>query len=301
VLAAGANVSVDAPVGNDLWAAGESVAVNAPVADNIMLAGNSVLVDRAAKIGGNARVVGNEVNINGPVSRDLYIAAAAARIASEVTGNVEVHADKLVIDPGAVIRGRLTVHSPNEPVVSPEAQVLGGTDHIRTESSRSPSFGSWVGNWLLRFLWLAVLGLILIWFSSVWTERVTDVLRRETGRSFLTGLAVLILAPIVCILLLVTVVGLPLGVILGAVSVVALMLSGVFVSYFVGEWLTTVLKRWETSHLAKVLLGALVVSFVIMVPWIGGLAKLVVVIFGLGAFLIERRDLFKQMRAQGLA
>jgi cytoskeletal protein CcmA (bactofilin family) len=301
VMAAGANVSIDAAVGNDLWAAGANVNVNAPVSDTVMLAGSSVSIQKDATIGGNAKIAGSTVDILGKVTKNLNVASANARLASEVGGNADIRAERVVIDPGAVIRGRLTVYSPNEPVVSPGAQVIGGLDYHHSESSSSPSIGGWLTGWLLRFVWLTVLGLFAIWFSSVWTNRIADTLKQQTGRAFLTGLIAVIAAPILCILLLVTIIGLPLGVVLGGMSIVALILSSVFVAYFIGGWITSILKQWETSDVAKVLLGALAVSIVIMLPWIGGFAKLIIVIFGVGALIIERRDLFRTMRSQGLA
>ena len=122
VMAAGANVSINAPVGNDLFAAGANVDVNAPIGDNAMLAGSSVSIQKDATIGGNARIAGSSVDVMGRVMRNLKVAAANARVSSDVGGNADVRAERVVIDPGAVIHGHLTVSSPHEPVVSPEAQ-----------------------------------------------------------------------------------------------------------------------------------------------------------------------------------
>ena len=301
VMAAGANVTIDAPVGNDLWAAGANVDVNAPISDNAMLAGSSVNITDNAMIGGNARIAASSVNILGRVTRNLQVGAANVTLSSDIGGNADIHGERVVINPNAVIHGRLTIHSPNDPVISPQAQIMGGTEYIRSDSGRK-GFGGWLGNWLIRFVWLSILGLFAVWFSSVWVNRVSDTLKRETGRSILTGLIACIAAPVLCILLLVTVIGIPLGVVLGGMTIVALMLSGMFVAYFIGGWITSsLLKQWENSNLAKVLLGSLAVSIVIMLPWIGGLAKLLIVMFGVGAFIVERRDLFRTMREQGLA
>jgi cytoskeletal protein CcmA (bactofilin family) len=301
VMAAGAYVTVNAPVGNDLWAAGANVNVNAPIADNAMLAGSVVTISRDASIGGSARIGASTANVFGRVTQDLKIAATNASIGSDVGGNVDVRAERLTIEPGAVIHGKLTVHSPNEPVISPDALVLGGIDHRPSDRNRRSALLSWLGGWLLRFVWLTVLGLVAIWLSPLWVNRVAETLKRDTGRSFLTGLVAVVAVPVICILLLVTVIGLPLAFVLGGASVVFLMLAAVFVSFLLGGWATGQLKRWTGSNLAKVVLGSLIVSIVIMLPWVGWLAKLLVVLFGVGAFLIERRDLFRQMRAQGLA
>lgn len=304
VMAAGANVNIDAPVGNDLWAAGANIVVNAPVADNALLAGSSVVLESNAVIGRDARIAAGFADVKGRVTRNLKIAASGVQISSEVGGNVVVYAENLTLQPGAIVRGDLIVNSPNQPVVSPQAQVLGRLEYRPTESNRksgSSSAGGWFGSWFLTFLWMTILGLVVVWFSSVWTNRVADTLKRETGKSLLVGLVVALLAPVVFILLLVTVAGLPLAFILGAVSLVGFMLSGVFVSYLVGEWLLNQLKRWQTSDALKIVFGALIVTLVMSLPWIGGLAKLAVFFFGFGAFLLERRDLLRQLRERGLA
>ncbi len=51
----------------------------------------------------------------------------------------------------------------------------------------------------------------------------------------------------------------------------------------------------------KMVVGALLVSVVISLPFVGWQAKLAVAFFGFGALLLERRDLFRQLREQGLA
>ncbi len=304
VIAAGANVNVNAPIGNDLWAAGANVVVNSSVADNAMIAGSSVVIEPTASIGHDARIAASFADIKGRVMRDLHIAAATAQISSEISGNVEAYTENLTLNPGAIVRGNLTVYSPNEPTISPQAQVLGRIDYHKTErqqSSESSGIAVWIGKWFLTFLWITILGLVAVWFSPVWTNRVAEMLKTQTGKSFLVGLVVMIVAPVLFIVLLVTVVGLPLAFLLGALAFAAFLLSGVFIAYFVGEWFLKTIKRWENSNVLKIVFGALIITFVMTLPWIGGLAKLAVTIFGAGAFLLERKDLFHKLREQGLA
>lgn len=304
LMAAGADVNIDAPIGNDLWAAGANVAVKNSIADNAILAGSSVIIEQNASIGKDARIAASNADIKGKIIRNLNVAAANVQISSEIGGDATVYAEKLTLNPGAIVRGNLIVHSPTEPVISPEAKVLGRVDYHRTErnqNSSSNAFGNWFGNWLITFLWITVLGLVAIWFSPVWTNRVAEMLKAQTAKSLLTGLIVMIVVPVVFVILLVTVVGVPLAFLLGAMSFVAFLFSGVFISYFVGDWFLKVIKRWETSNVLKIVFGALIVTFVMALPWIGGLAKFAVMFFGVGAFLLERRDFIHKLREQGLA
>jgi hypothetical protein len=304
-LLAGANVSVDAPVGNDLWAAGANVSVNAPVGDNVTLAGSSVILAPEASVGRDARIAANLVELKGRIYRNLNLTAADAQIFSEINGNVTANVEKLTLNPGAIVRGDLIVRSPNEPVISPEAKVLGRVEYHRVESggaqgSASPA-GGWFGSWFLSFLWLTILGLLAVWFSSVWTRRVADVVKQQTWKSLLTGFIAALVVPVGFLILLVTVVGLPLAFLLGALATVAFMFSGVFISYLVGDWALRQAHRWENSDWLKIVFGTLIVTIVMSLPWVGWLVKLAVIFFGAGAFLLERRDLLRQLRAQGWA
>ena len=304
LMAAGADVNIDAPIGNDLYAAGSNVVVNNSVIDNVMLAGNSVVIGQNANFGKDVRIAANSADIKGRVTRNLTIAAANAQISSEIGGNVKAYTENLTLNPGAIVRGNLVVYSPNEPVISPDAKVLGRVDYHRTErnqNSSSNAFGNWFGNWLITFLWITVLGLVAIWFSPVWTNRVAEMLRANTAKSLLTGLVVMIVVPVVFVILLVTVVGLPLAFLLSAMSFVAFLFSGVFIAFFVGDWFLHQIKRWKTSNVLKIVFGALIVTFVMALPWIGGLAQFAVMFFGVGAFLLERRDFIHKLREQGLA
>ncbi|NNF00110.1 MAG: hypothetical protein HKN25_13900, partial [Pyrinomonadaceae bacterium] len=268
VMAAAANVNINAPVGNDLWAAGAQIFVNAPVSDNAMLAGSTVIIQKDGTIGNDVRIAASTVDIKARINRNLRVSAANVRISSEVGGDVEIYAQNVSLDPGAKVLGNLVVHGPNEPIVSSGAKVFGNVEHRKIESTQTTgsSIRNWFGGWFIRFLWITVLGLVAVWFSPVWTDRVATAIRAHTGKSFLIGLLVILAMPILLLLLLITVAGLPLALLLGALTVVAALLSAVFVSYLTGEWFLKQLKRWEKSNVLKIIFGALIVTLVMSLP-----------------------------------
>ena len=244
--------------------------------------------------------------MKGNIKRNLYIATSNAQISSEIGGDVVAYVENMTLNPGAVVKGKLVVYSPNQPTISPGAKVVGNVEYHQTESGReaqsySSAVGSWFSGWFLTFLWFVVLGLVAVWFSSVWTNRVAEILKAQTGRSFLVGLIAMLLVPILFLLLMVTVIGIPLALLLFSLVLVAFLLSGIFVAYLVGDLLLKKLKRWENSNALKIIFGALIVTFVMSLPWIGWLAKLAVMFFGVGAFMLERKDLLHKLREQGLA
>jgi hypothetical protein len=102
-------------------------------------------------------------------------------------------------------------------------------------------------------------------------------------------------------LLLVIVIGIPLALILLALFVVALLLSGVFVSYLVGGWLLDWLKRPQSTPYMRMAVGAVAVAICMSLPWIGWLVQLLVLLVGFGAIVLDQRDFALRLRAQGLA
>jgi hypothetical protein len=298
LLVAGSNVNINGPVGNDLWAAGANVTVNAPVADNAMLAGRTVILQPQASVKRDASVAGSSVEVLGRVEHNLKLAAAEARLASEIGGSVEARVGRLKVMPGAVIHGDLKVYSPNPPEISPEAKVLGRVDYQQEAFEGRWSPMNWLGRWAFMFLALLVLGAATIALSTLWAQRIAEKITRKPGISLLTGLLGLILVPLVCLVLVMTIIGIPLAVVIIALYAVALLLSGVFVSYLIGGWFFHRLKRPGVSPYVKLALGALAVALLASLPWIGWLFQLLILMVGLGALLLERRDSYQRMRAE---
>jgi hypothetical protein len=297
LMAAGSNVNINGKVDDDLWAAGSQVHVNAPIDDNAMLAGNYVILQSLASVGSDAYLAGNVVEVLGRVERDLKIRATEAILASEVGGSVQARAGRLKVMPGAVIRGDLIAYGPTPPEIAPEAQVLG---RVQYQPVGGGSWGlmTWPAWWLSLFLGLLVLGAATITLSAWWTGRVAEKLTRHFGSSVLAGLAGLILIPLVCVLLAVTVIGIPLAIVLFALYCIALSLSGVFVSYLIGGWLPGRLNQPESSPYVRFAVGALLVSFFASLPWVGWIVQTLVLVVGFGALILERKDFWQRLPAE---
>lgn len=286
LLAAGKNVEINGPIQNDLWAAGETIRINAPIGDNGMLAGRRVEIHSNSAVRGDARIAGDTVVIEAPIEGHLDVAARTARLSSTVNGSVQARVQRLTILPSAVIQGDLTVNGPYAPEISPEARILGKV-HFNQVAARSQ--WSWLWWWVFSATTLLVLGLAALLFSPSWASHVAETIRLRPGASALTGLLGVLLVPVLFGLLLVTVIGIPLAIVLFALYLVALLLSGVFVAYHVGTWLLDALHRQHASRWLRMVAGVFLVSLLVSLPWIGGIAQLIVLLLGFGALVLERR------------
>jgi cytoskeletal protein CcmA (bactofilin family) len=294
VMSAGRTLTVHGSVGNDLWAAGETVSVEGDISNNVMVAGRTVHLGSEAQVGHDARLAGNTVTAEGRVERHLRIGADVARIGGTVGGDVHAAAREVRILPNTVIKGDLIVRASDPPTISPGARVLGDTRYEELEQNR---WLSWPLIWIGSLLALLVLGFAAVALSSTWPARVSATMSRRPSSSALTGLGVLIFTPMVAGVLAVTLIGIPLAIVLMALYVAVLLLSSVMVSYRVGAWLFERMNRPQASPWARMVLGALVVSLAISIPFAGWLLVIAVLIAGTGALVLERRDLFKSSAA----
>jgi hypothetical protein len=240
-------------------------------------------------------LAGRHVEVHAAVGNDLRVRAADALIASEVGGTVHAHAGMLRLAPGAVIHGDLVTWGPNPPDIG-GAKVLGRVQHHAAAGGNSGAIG-WLWQWLFGFVALLLLGAAAIAPSTGWSTRVAEQIRDRFGASLLAGIAALLLIPLLVVLLAASVVGIPLAVVVFAIYGAVLLLSGVFVSLRIGAWATARFGRRDASRFARLAVGALLLSFVAALPWIGWVAWLAVPVLGLGALLLERREAWRRQPA----
>lgn len=299
VMAAGRNVAVNGSVGNDVWAAGSTVTVAGEVRDGVRLAGSTVTLGPDSSVAGNARIAAGTVSIQGPIARDLFVSGGNVEIGSAIGGSVTANVGRLKVLPGAVISGDLIVKGTTPPEVSPQAQVLGQVKFEQTDTGST--WLGWLGWWVFCFLVLLATGVVLLLISKVWAARVATQINSKPLKTLLGGIIGLIVGPIIIVLLAFTAIGFVLALVLFAVYCVFAVLAAVYVSYTAGGWLLGLAKRPEASPWLRMIIGALVVSFLASLPWIGWVIQLIVLIFGFGALMLERWDLRRQLSNEGWA
>ena len=246
--------------------------------------GDVVAFDGAVTIDGRAN--GDVVSLGGPV-----------RIAGSVDGDVVSLAERLTLSPAAVVGGDL-VYGEDRPVVAAGAVVDGDVQRADASSWFGDRFGGdrfgsgpfdedfgwigWLGSWLAVSLSSLVLGLGLLRLAPGSAQRALEIGLKRVRGSIGYGLALLFGVPIAAVMLMVTIVGIPLGIalLLGLVPLVAL-------GYTVGAW---VLGRMVTASRRKssiaFLAGWGILRLIALVPILGGLVGFAATVFGLGVLVL---------------
>jgi cytoskeletal protein CcmA (bactofilin family) len=275
VAATGGSVVVASTgvVEGDLAAIGGSVLVDGTVAGDVQVSGGSVLVRDGARIGGT-----------------LEAAAGSIRMDGQVAGDARLAGETVTVGPAAVVGGDL-LYDAGTFTASPDASVAGtvrAQDGIVTGDPviAPPAIPRGVGA-VYGLLANLVLGAALLLVVPRFTDTVRGVGTRQTLRSGGVGLLTLVGVPVALVLVALTVVGIPLS-LAGALAFALLLWVGfVYGSLVTGTWLLSLLDR-EGRWLALGV-GLAVVTLVGLVPFVGGVVEFLVLLVGLGAFVLVVR------------
>jgi hypothetical protein len=292
LLALGGAVQVNGTVTGDVLAAGGTVTIAGTVEGDVRTAGGQVTLSGA--VGEDVVATGGQTTISsgGSVGGDLIVSGGQVTMAGSVAGNVEGSA--------GTYSGGGSVGGTEHVVVSPQGGV-GGEDE-------GDVAGETILDALRHFVVLVIFGALILWLLPRALPAAERVLRSRPaaslGSGFLAclGYIVFLIATILVMILLGIVFGLlRIGSVVGIEIVAGLLalFAGSFIFVLAIAFLADLVvgltlarmvapsgsgKWWR--ELALLAAGAAAVVVVTSLPVIGGLVKLAVVLFGLGALVL---------------
>lgn len=323
LIASGGEISVEDSVMQDLLIAGGELFLNGFVGDDIRAAGGKVNITNV--INGDLVVFGGQVNIDGIVIGDLIVFGGEVNIRGTIRGNIKAGGGKVFF--GGIAEG-ITEFKAGEVEIAGEVRGLCkiiaediyvgeqakfyeaveywrndgemdfGSSLINTSAHYNPEFKSQEG----RGLWgIAFSGLIIFYVLSVILILIllnfllnkplslaAAKLNNEPLRALVYGIVYFLGLPIVIFLLMLTVIGIPIGLLTLALYI----FSWVFGLSMASVITAKVIKikynhqQWGTWMLVLVSMGVFTVLKVItLIPFIGWLGYLFIVAFAFGALL----------------
>lgn len=272
------NVFVDGQVNGNLEAFAGNVRINGTVTGDASAAGGNVFLAEGGRIGGQFEAGAGNVGVDG-----------------EVGGAARLSAETITVGPSAVVGGDLAYDGNLD--LADEARVAGD---VRQEDDLGVGVGgpvvpNWVG-WAYGLLVNLLLGAALLLIFPIFSANLADRAAASPLRSGGVGLLLLVGIPVLVVLLFISLVGIPLGLVGMVLFPLLLWLGYVYGSFTVGSWLlshTDVDSRW-----LALLVGLLVVSVVGLVPVLGALVQFLVLLLGLGALALGLRDRYRGRRAR---
>jgi hypothetical protein len=290
ILAAGWRVALTGPADDDVRIAAAEVVVNTTVAGDLTVAGGDVAIGPLTRVSGRSWITGSTVRINGIIERDLNIAGATVEIAGEIRKPLHVVAEKLEVLGSARILAPLTYRGSTEARIAEGAIVNGPItyDQIpKNEARRARSFTAISS--VLFFIHLVLAGILVVMFLPQVETSVVSTLRAQPGRSLLAGFVMLVTIPVAALLLVISVLGLPIGLAMGALYALALFGGVLATAFFLGDAEARLFKVGPivTRGQHALLLLAGVFTLTLLRAFFGGFIVFASILFGVGALMLS--------------
>jgi hypothetical protein len=251
--------------------------------DQIVLTGRLVVasdetVEAAVILDGPARV-------DGTVLGPLVVLNGDAEVSGTVREDVVVLNGDVVIRSGADIGGDLVTQS--TPTVEEGATIRGDRSSAMTrfDFDFATGFAGRVAWWIVYSVSVLILGLLLLAFAPRVFPAVREAATAGVGSSIGWGAGLFFLLPIGSVLLLVTVVGIPLGVFTLLALAFIYTLGYVVATIGLGSRLTNALR----SRYAAFFLGWVVLRLLALIPFVGGWLWFLGSVWGLGLLAVAIR------------
>jgi len=296
----GGDVSVSAPIGRSLYMAGGDLRLESVVYGKLRAAGGHVRIASEALVDGDASLAAGSVEVDGGVSGDLRANGESIVINGAIGGDVELAGERIRIGPDARIAGSLNYRSGRPIAIDPQAVVSGEVTEYQKDRRWLRRIGrgeTFVGGSFS--LGLVVVGALLLLVLPRFTREAAATLRTRPLAAGGVGVAMLLGVPLLLVLLVLTVLGIPLAVLFAFGYAALLMLGYLIAAIFVGD---TVLWRVKADkaqsawwRILFMLLALLAIAIVKIVPFLGSLAVALLFVAGIGAFTMRawkgfRRD-----------
>jgi hypothetical protein len=233
-------------------------------------AGDVVVLDGPVTIAG--RATGNVVSVSGPV-----------RVTGRVDGDLIAVSDRAFLGPTARVGGDLRFGD-GRPVLAPGASVAGKVSKGGwADAGNGWGWVSMFGWWLAVSVSTLIVAALLSWLAPGALRAAERAAREHLGATVGWGIAIAVGVPLVAILALVTLVGIPFGVAVLLAAIPVLLVAYATTAWVVGR---RVLRNRSTSPWTALLAGWGILRLLALIPVAGALVGLAATIVGLGTLAV---------------
>ena len=314
---AGFDVSIDTATAQDLYGAGFTVRISGKTSEDLTVAGFTVRSESSAEIGGNARMFGRSVTIEGPVTGSLTAMGQDVVLNAAILGDARIVAKSISFGPDAVVAGTLTYGADTEinvpERVAPAERVVfekvsysdawDEWDEIRKEMPIFPTFAAVLFGFLVTLLFFLALGALMLGFMPKRLENMRAGIADAPGKSVLVGVIGLSMLFGMVPIIGMTIIGLLFVPIAVLIIIVAWTLGYALGAYSVAMRVWSAFAGYEEpGNVTRLLVFAAAITLVAMlnfIPFVGWVVNYTLVLLGIGA--MTRAFFYRLLGNPGLA
>ena len=261
------------------------VEVHGQVEDDVHSGFGDVLVK--GEVLGDVDADFGDVSIQGPVNGDVHAGFGDVYVNATVEGDVDVGHGDVDLGPKAEISGDLECES---------GEITGNTDAVKGDimakgmpldfdESHGLDVLGFVG-WLFAALAFAACAVLAAVIAPRPLAAAARRAEETPGRAFVYGLVSLPVFFLLCVVLAVSIIGIPLLLLLAPAYLAVLFVGALVAAFFLGTRILMFTGRYRVGNAMAAVVGALILAATTFIPVLGDLILYALCLLGTGAVLL---------------
>jgi len=291
-----ANIKLTGKIKRNARLAAQTVQISGHIGGNLIAVGNTLKVAPTATLGGNLKLWGNSIILEGTTQGDVSITASrVVTLSGTINGNVTIVAPEIIVQRNTRIDGNLT-YTANKELVPAEGIVAGKFTRALPPATPVFSLVRLQHHFIGLFATLLV-GMLLLTLFPMTMVMSTQTVRAVPWRCLWVGALCLIILPVLALTSLSSRVGIPLGILTFGIWLFMAYSSQVIMGLVIGS---LILRRPNTAirHIVLSLFTGLAIIYLLTaIPAIAFSMFAAIISMGSGSIflsLIQRRRLLVQ-------
>jgi hypothetical protein len=264
----------------------DDININEKNNDNLFLYGKNVNINKA--VNGDLFIFAAKVNINAPVNGNVFLIGNDLNINDKIKHDAFIVTNTLTFTKNGQLDGSLYTRASQ--LVGADNKVSG---RIHISQKDNSNLKRNYTTTIISLIATYIVGLLLLKFAPKTTAEIINSSQKDWGKSLFIGVITLFIAPIAAFILMVSLIGIPLGLALLIAYIADIYLGTIVISYLIGR---LIFKNKLPNYLI-LLLGLFIFKVLQQVSFIQPFA-LLSIIYGMGLIINSRIKIYQTIKDQ---
>ncbi|MFN4227063.1 MAG: hypothetical protein ACK4F0_02850 [Candidatus Ratteibacteria bacterium] len=297
-ISAALNQKITLFTDNDFYSVSNKINFNGKTGGSFTCITRNLTLENS-EIGGNLRIIGNNVILkNIKIKQKSYIYGEKIKL-SGIFSDLNLHGKEIEIEKGTKIMGDLVYYSP-EKIFLPDVEIKGKIEWKKPYGEKVKERTTILKKlkFLYSFFSLFFTYFFLLFITPNLLQSTTLSSGRNFVKSFFLGIFSIITLSFFILIFLITIVGVPTGLILVTVFASLLYLSRGFIFIYLARNIFYKFNDSKTIWVLSIFIGILIFNLISLNSTLKFLSNLIATPTGFGALLADRVKLFKKLREE---
>lgn len=263
--------------------AGNIVKVTGSIKKDLFVAGKTIEISNDAKVGRDFYGIASSLTVEGALNGNAFISGQTIVLhGTTISGNLTIAAEKIVVEDGAKISGTFKYNDSAE-VTGLDKLSYETVETYALDIKQGPTLSA-IETTAIFFLAKLLATIIFVAICSKFSKRLIDEFElKNSWKDLALGLGLVIGTPIAIVFTMITVIGLPIGLIALGFYVLFVYFSTSAAGGVLGDTIAKKLFKKEKMHIIlKYAIGLTLITLLGFIPYIGGLITSIASCFGFG-------------------